>query len=86
MHITLIRSGGFIPVTKKAETDVSWTDAELQALLTKIEADDEPGNRRDATSYELETNAGTCSIDIDKVPAQYAGVFNELKNNLKIVK
>jgi hypothetical protein len=86
MRITLLRTGGFIPVTKKAETDVNWTDEEIEKLVDEIKTDDDPGNKRDATSYQLVYDGGTCSIDIDKVPPQYRDTFDELKSHLKISK
>ena len=87
MRITLLRTGGFIPVTKKAETEVDWTNDEMEKLMDKIRIEDnEPGNKRDATSYELIYDGGTCPIDIEKVPPQYRSTFDDLKDNLKISK
>jgi hypothetical protein len=85
MRITLLRTGGFIPMTKKAETEVNWSDEEMEKLMDKIRTEnDEPGNKRDATSYQLMYDGGTCPIDIEKVPPEYSSTFNELKNNLKV--
>jgi hypothetical protein len=87
MRITLLRTGGFIPMTKKAETEVNWTDEEMEKLIDKIKIeDDEPGNKRDATSYQLMYAGGTYPIDIEKVPPEYGSTFDELKNNLKVSK
>jgi hypothetical protein len=84
MRITLLRTGGFIPITKKAETEVNWSNEEMEKLMDKIRIeDDEPGNKRDATSYQLMYDGGTCPIDIEKVPPEYRSTFDELKNNLK---
>jgi hypothetical protein len=87
MLITLIRTGGFIPITKKAEKEVDWSESEMRQLLDQIEKKDEgPGQARDATEYQLMYNAGTFSIDWDKIPAKYKKMFDELKDNLAIVK
>ncbi|WP_147203627.1 hypothetical protein [Segetibacter aerophilus] len=87
MRITLLRTGGIIPITKKAEKEVNWTSAELKELIQAIESkDDGPGQRRDASDYQLKYNAGTISIDWEKIPASYKKTFEELKDNLTIVK
>jgi hypothetical protein len=86
MRIELIRTGGIIPVTKKAETEVDWTDDEMAELLAKVKGEGSPGLQRDATGYQLKNNAGTFSIDLEKVPAKYKKTFEELKDNLMIVK
>ena len=86
MLITLIRTGGIIPVTKKAAKEVDWTEDEMRELLKQIQNDEGPGQKRDATGYEIMYNAGTFSIDWDKIPAKYKKTFEELKDNLAIVK
>ena len=87
MRITLIRTGGIIPMTKKAEKDVDWTEDEMRELLKAIEIDDENSRlKRDATDYQLKYNAATFSIDWEKVPAKYRNTFDDLKDNLKIEK
>ena len=87
MQITLLRTGGIIPITKKAEKEVDWSEDEMNELLShiKLESDD-PGQARDATGFHLKNNAGTVPIDMEKVPAKYKKAFEELKDNLKIVK
>jgi hypothetical protein len=87
MHITLIRTGGIIPITKKAETNVDWSDSELDVLLKAIGGKGEsPGQSRDAMGYQLATGTGTFTIDLEKVPAKYKNTFDELKDKLKVVK
>lgn len=87
MHITLLRTGGIIPVTKKAEKEVEWSDEEMKELVKTIKNDAaDPGQKRDATGYLLINNAGTFHIDLEKVPAKYKKTFEELKDNLKIEK
>jgi hypothetical protein len=87
MRVTLIRTGGIIPITKKAEKEVDWSSAELRELIQAIESKDErPGQKRDASDYQLKYDAGTISIDWEKIPASYKKTFEELKDNLSIVK
>ncbi|MCW3105899.1 MAG: hypothetical protein JWQ09_405 [Segetibacter sp.] len=87
MQITLIRTGGIIPITKKAVKDVDWSEEEMRELLKVIKNEEEgPGQERDATGYQLMYNAGTFSIDWEKIPAKYKKTFEELKEKLAIVK
>ena len=87
MHITLVRTGGIIPMTKKAEKAVDWSEEEMSNLLKHIEQkEDVAGQMRDGSGYQLINNAGTFSIDLEKVPAKYKKTFDELKDNLTIVK
>ncbi|MCW3081439.1 hypothetical protein [Segetibacter sp.] len=86
MRITLLRTGGIIPVTKKAEKNVDWTSDELSELIKVIKNEEGAGQKRDATGYQLKYNAGTFSIDWEKIPAKYKKTFEELKDDLAIVK
>ncbi len=87
MLITLIRTGGIIPITKKAEKEVNWSEDELSKLLKVIKIDDkDAGQKRDANEYQLMNNSETFSIDPEKVPTKYKKTFDELKDNLRIVK
>ncbi|MDB5247396.1 MAG: hypothetical protein JWQ40_1790 [Segetibacter sp.] len=87
MKITLLRTGGILPLTKKAEKEVDWSEEETGKLIDAIKVeDDSPGTMRDATTYQLMNNAGTFSIDLEKVPAKYKKTFEDLKDNLKVVK
>jgi hypothetical protein len=85
MRITLMRTGGMIPTIKKAEKEVDWSEEEMNELLQAIK-NEGPGQMRDANDYQLINNAGTFSIDVEKVPAKYKKAFDDLKDNLKIVK
>ncbi len=86
MLITLTRTGGIIPMTKEAETEVDWDDKELKELIKQVTDEDAPGKKRDATGYELKYEGGTIPIDLEKVPPSYKNVFEDLKDKLKIVK
>ena len=87
MHITLIRTGGIVPITKKAETHVDWSEKEMNSLLKAISSSGGgPGKSRDATTYELVTDAGITPIDLENVPAKFKKTFDELKDKLAVVK
>jgi hypothetical protein len=74
-------------MTKKAEKDVDLTEDEMRELLKVIKNDDGgPGQNRDATGYQLAYNGGTFPIDWDKIPGKYEKTFEDLKDNLKIIK
>jgi hypothetical protein len=87
MRVTLIRTGGIIPITKKAEQEVDWTGDELKNLIQTIETKDNgPAQQRDGSEYQLQHDAGTFSIDWEKIPASYKKTFEALKDDLTIVK
>jgi site-specific recombinase XerC len=86
MRITLTRTGGVIPITKKAEKEVDWKEDEIKKLIERIKTKDNPGSMRDNTTYELSYHAGTFPVDMEKIPAKYKKMFDDLKDNLKIVK
>jgi hypothetical protein len=86
MLITLTRTGGIIPITKEAETEVDWTDKEIQELLKHAKDEEGPGQKRDATGYELKYEGETIPINLEKVPPSYKPIFEDLKDKLKIVK
>jgi len=86
MKINLIRTGGFIPVTKKAEQEVDWSEEEVQLLIDAIKTGEAPGHARDKAGYHINYNAETFSIDWEKIPAKYITTFEELKDKLAIVK
>lgn len=86
MHLTLIRTGGIIPMTKKAEKEVDWSEDELKGLLKTIKNNEGPGEKRDVSEYQLMYDAGIHPIDWEKIPAKYKKTFDELKDNLRIVK
>lgn len=86
MEVTLIRTGGIIPITKKAITDADWTKKEMNELINLLSIDENPGQKRDAAQYKLKLNDQTFSIDLEKIPLKYTDVFDRLKDNLQIVK
>lgn len=86
MKITLIRTGGIIPVTKKAAKEVDWNEKDLDKLITVIKADDKPGEMRDNTQYQLMYNEQSIPVDLERIPKKYEKTFEGLKDNLKIVK
>jgi hypothetical protein len=86
MQIALVRTGGFIPLRKKAEAEVNWSEQELMQLIETIKLENAgPGKLRDATGYHLEINDQTVPIDLDKIPANYQSTFEDLKDNLQPV-
>ncbi len=86
MKIRLVRSGGFIPLIKKAETETEMSEQELTGLLDLIQADPSAPRIKDGNSWELEIGERTTAIDPEKVPDEYKELFDKLKDNLKIVK
>jgi hypothetical protein len=86
MKIKLIRTGGFIPVTRMAEAEISITDSDLGILLKVIRADPHPPVIKDGSYYELTVGSTRIPVDLNKVPAKYQKLFVELKENLRIVK
>jgi hypothetical protein len=86
MKIKLIRTGGFIPVTKVAETEVNLSDIQLKSLLKIIQPDRISSPVKDGHYYILEIGKNSTAIDIEKVPEEYKAIFSKLKNNLKIIK
>ncbi len=86
MKLTLIRTGGIIPIIKKANAEVDWSENEIDELINSFTEDDKSATMRDSTQYQLKFNDQTFSIDLEKVPLKYKKVFEQLKDNLKIVK
>ena len=87
MLITLSRTGGIIPITKKADAEVDWTHNQMEELLKAIKKEGEvPGEQRDATSYELQYKGETFPVNLEKVPDLYKKTFDNLKEDLKISK
>jgi hypothetical protein len=87
MKITLTRTGGFIPITKKATTEVNWSANDIDAIVAS--AGIFPGNEpqlRDGFYYTLETGDRQFAINPDKVPPAYQTVINGLIKNLVIIK
>jgi hypothetical protein len=86
MKIKLIRTGGFIPITKAAEADVTLTDTELTSLLKMIQSDPSAQRIKDGNYYELKVGNNSASVDLEKVPDEYKALFSKLKSDLKIIK
>ncbi|HEY5124062.1 MAG TPA: hypothetical protein VIK14_10030 [Ignavibacteria bacterium] len=86
MKIKLIRTGGFIPITKAAETDVNLTDKELTGLLKIIQSEPAVPHIKDGNYYELTVGSNSTPVDLEKVPDEYKDLFSRLKNDLRIIK
>jgi hypothetical protein len=86
MKIKLIRTGGFIPVTKTAETEVSLSDRELGKLMEIIKPDVTGYRIKDGNYYELSVGNRSIPVDLEKVPEEYKDLFSKLKAELKITK
>jgi len=86
MKIKLIRTGGFIPITKVAEAEVNFTDQELVRLIEVIKPDLSAPRIKDGNNYQLNIGTKNTTVDLEKVPEEYKELFNKLKSELKIVK
>ncbi|HZY24419.1 MAG TPA: hypothetical protein VFE71_01225 [Bacteroidales bacterium] len=86
MKIKLIRTGGFIPITKVAETEVDFTDQELIRLIEVIKPDPLAPRIKDGNNYQLSAGTKNTLVDLEKVPDEYRELFNKLKSELKIIK
>jgi hypothetical protein len=86
MKIKLIRTGGFIPVTKVSETEVDFSARELANLLVTIKHDTTAPRVKDGQYYELNVGSESTPVDLEKVPDEYKDLFNKLKSDLKIIK
>jgi hypothetical protein len=86
MKIKLIRTGGFIPVTKEAETEINLTDNELDKLISVIKHDPATPRIKDGNYYELAIGDVSTPVDLDKVPDEYTDLFSKLKSGMKVIK
>ena len=86
VKIKLVRTGGFIPVTKAVEAEVNLTDQELHKLLKIIQSGTSAYRVKDASYYELKVGNSSTPVDLEKVPDEYKALFNKLKNDLRIIK
>jgi hypothetical protein len=86
MKIKLIRSGGFIPITREAEADVNLSDKQVAKLLEVIQSDRVASPVRDGHYYILSIGNKSTAVDLEKIPYEYRDLFTKLKGDLKIVK
>ena len=88
MKITLVQSGGLLPVTRQASTEVDWTKEESDNVLRQITVpySQAPSPVRDGIDFTLEINGSEITVDVDKASGKYARVLSNLKKNLQIVK
>jgi hypothetical protein len=86
MKIKLIRTGGFIPITKEAETDVNLSDSQVKSLLEIIQPDRIPSPIKDGNYYLLAIGSSSTLVDLEKVPDEYKALFSKLKSDLKFIK
>jgi hypothetical protein len=86
MKIKLIRSGGFIPIKKAAEAEVSYTEEQMVRLIEIIKPASSVPKVKDGNYYELTFGKNSTPVDLEKVPEEFKELFNNLKSNLKIVK
>ena len=86
MKIKLIRTGGFLPITKEAETEVNLSDTQVKKLLEVIQPERISSPVKDGHYYLLEIGTSSTSVDLGKVPDEYKDLFSKLKNDLRIIK
>ncbi len=88
MKIKLVQSGGLLPVTKEAATDVDWSKEEVEKILSHIAVKDDKKSSqvRDGIDHTIEINNKEVPVDLDKASGKYAEVFDHLRKNLKIIK
>ena len=86
MKIKLIRTGGFLPITREAEADVNLSDKQVKQLLEIIQPDRIPSPIKDGHYYLLDIGTKSTLIDLEKVPDEYKALFSKLKDDLKIIK
>jgi len=86
MKIKLIRTGGFLPITREAEADVNLSDKQVKQLLEIIQHDRIPSPIKDGHYYLLDIGTKSTLVDLEKVPDEYKALFSKLKDDLKIIK
>jgi hypothetical protein len=86
MKIKLIRTGGFLPITKEAEADVNLSDIQVTQLLEIIKPDRISSPIKDSHYYLLDIGTKSTLVDLEKVPEEYKALFSKLKDDLKIIK
>jgi hypothetical protein len=86
MKIKLIRTGGFIPLTKMAEIEVALTEKEIISLLDSMQPEPNAHRIKDGNYYEVTVGKYRSPVDIEKVPDRYKDLFDKLKSNLSIIR
>jgi hypothetical protein len=86
MKIKLVRTGGFIPITKAAEVETELSEKELHSLLKTIKSSPSAPRVKDGNYWELTVGGVTTPVDPEKVPDQFKALFEKLKRELKVVK
>jgi hypothetical protein len=86
MKIKLIRTGGFIPITREAEADVNLSDIQVKQLLEIMQPDRIPSPVKDGHYYLLDIGTLSTPVDLEKAPDEYKALFSKLKEDLKIKK
>jgi hypothetical protein len=86
MKIRLVRTGGFIPITKEAVADVEMSDIQIKQLLEIIQPDRIASPVKDGHYYLLEIGTDSTPVDLEKIPDEYQALFSRLKDNLRIIK
>jgi hypothetical protein len=86
MKIKLIRTGGFLPITREAEADVNLSDKQVNQLLKIIQPDRLASPIKDGHYYLLAIGTRSTAIDLNKVPDEYKAIFSKLKDDLKIIR
>jgi hypothetical protein len=86
MKIKLIRTGGFLPITREAEADVNLSDIQVTQLIEIIKPDRIPSPIKDGQYYLLDIGTKSTLVDLEKVPEEYKALFSKLKDDLKIIK
>jgi hypothetical protein len=86
MKIKLIRTGGFLPISKESEADVNLSDLQVKQLLEIMKPDRIPSPIKDGHYYLLDIGTKSTLVDLEKVPDEYKALFSKLKDDLKIIK
>jgi hypothetical protein len=86
MKIRLVRTGGFIPITKAAEVETEMSEKDLNSLLKMIKSSPSAPRVKDGNYWELTVGGVTTPVNPEKVPDQYKALFQKLKSELKVVK
>lgn len=85
MKITLVRSGGIIPIRKVSQTEVNWMEEDIIQLKKSAEIlNASPGLVRDGVFYHLKTDIENFPIDWTKIPSKYKSTLEKLKEKLAI--